>query len=62
MSENAESNSGGLSPVLIIVIVIAVIFCCLCFLCSVAAVWLVNSSEIYFEDWEYWSSLLQLIS
>lgn len=60
MSENAKSNSGGLTPVLIIVIVIAVIFCCLCFLCAVAAVWLIDSSDFFFEDWEYWSSVLRL--
>ena len=62
MSEKAESKSGGISPVILIIIVIAVIFCCLCVLGAAVAVWLINSSDIYFEDWEYWSSLLQLIS
>jgi hypothetical protein len=62
MSEDAKTNSSGLSPVLIILIVVAVAICCLCFLCAAGAVLLFNSSDFYFDDWEYWSGLIQLFS
>lgn len=59
MSEGVKTKSSGLTPVIIIAIVIAVIFCCLCCLCA-AALWFIYGSEYYFEDWQYWSSLIQL--
>lgn len=62
MPENAKTNPSGLSMALIIVIVVSVVFCCFCFLCTVTAVLLVNNTDFYFEDWEYWSSLIQLVS
>lgn len=62
MSEDANKNSSGLTPVLIIVIVAAVVFCCFCFLCAIAGVWIVDSTDFYIGDWENWSGLVQLFS
>jgi hypothetical protein len=60
MSEDANTNSSGLSPVLIIVIVVAVVFCCFCFLCAAVTLLIVNSADFYIGDWENWSGLVQL--
>ncbi len=60
MPEDANKNSSGLSPVLIIVIIAVVVFCCFCFVCAAATALIYDNADFYIGDWENWSGLVQL--